>query len=180
MDERDMDPAADGPGRPVQVARRPSERRHRRIIETQEALHRHVVADPVVAAAALRDRAETLRQVLVETSVEAAALAWERSQQPSHHREFARITSRRVTALVQVARVAIALHQLAPEEPAPATIERVLRSLLDAAVNAARDVLPASDLERFTDALNRRDPIAAAQREADRRRAPSGGVVSQK
>ncbi len=180
MGERDTDPAADGPGRPVQVARRPSERRHRHVIETQEALQKHLVADPLVAAAALRDRAETLRQVLVETSVEAAALAWERSQQPSHHREFARIASRRVTALVQVARVAIDLHQLAPEEPAPATMERVLRSLLEVVVEAARDVLPASDLDRFTDALSRRDPIAAAQHEANRRRGPSGGAVPQR
>lgn len=141
------------PGRPVAIGRRPGARRAERIEATQRALERHLEADPLLQVARGRDARATLEAALVGASVEAASLAWERRHCAAHDREFGRICSRRLAALVEVARLTLVLQKLDPGAPAPAAIKRVTDLLRHAVEQAAREVLPPDDADQFAEAL---------------------------
>jgi len=131
-------------------------RRTERLEASQRALDRHLDADQVLEAAQTKDARATLEAALVAAAVESASLAWERRRYTAHDRQHGRICSRRIGALVEVAKLRLALHRLEPGAPEPGAVERVTDHLRRAVEQAARDVLPPQDADRFVVALGSR------------------------
>jgi hypothetical protein len=125
--------------------------------ELRSALDEHVALDPLVRA--VGDRAtsvELLRRTLVETAREAASIAFEIAQKPLG-REAERARSRRLDALVAIAKLRAQIAAEQRDAP-PAGVLDFLRELFLRDVGAlAREVLgdPAASLlvERIRERL---------------------------
>jgi hypothetical protein len=114
-----------GPGRVRTPARRPSPRRVAKTTIYNEELDKFTEADSVVMAAA-GDSNESLYRTRDEVAREAAALLFERRRAVPGSREAARISTRRIGALVEVGSLTIAINRAHPGQPSPERLRRVL------------------------------------------------------
>lgn len=130
-----------GPGRPRKVRPAPSADQQSYDEELRSALDEHVALDPLVRAVGERAKpVEVLRRALVETARECASIAHEIAQKPLG-REAERARSRRLDALVSIARLQAQIAADQRDAP-PAGVLDFLRELFLRDVGAlAREVL---------------------------------------
>jgi hypothetical protein len=129
-----------GPGRPRKIALPPSDGSYNAAVAQQRLVH--VESDPLVAKGS--DEAETLsilRHVAVGVAVESAAILWERRQANLGDQDAAKLCSRRVDALVKLARVVLEIHNRRDDEIRPELLEVVRESFLDVGREAAAETL---------------------------------------
>ena len=147
-----------GPGRVRTPARRPNARREARRRVYNAALEEFTGSDAIVRASAATSSVEALYEVRDSIALEAASLLWQRLHAVPASREAARISSRRIAALSEVASVTVAIHKANPGQPSPERLERVLGALRAEVVEAVRDLFDDATAERFVDELGRRLP----------------------
>lgn len=153
----DLD-GARGPGRVRMPVRRPNRRREARTRTYNEALDAFTSADPVVQAATGASSIDTLYETRNSIVREAASLLWARKHAVPGSREAARISSRRIAALSEVAALTIAIHRANPGQPSPERLGRVLLALRTEVEEAACKLFDAATAQRLLVELARRLP----------------------
>lgn len=134
-----------GPGRPRRVERAPDGDGLAYAAATRAALAAHVAADPLVVAVQARaEGATVLRSALIASATEQAAISWELEQRPIG-REAERARSRRLDALVAVARLVQQVALAEQGAPPPGVVERVREMWLRDVALIAADVLAPED-----------------------------------
>jgi hypothetical protein len=132
-------------GRPRWVAKRPLYDQNERQQWLKEQLTAHVDDDAVVRAVRGSAGARELIDVLSEELArECAALEWERAKRAPGTRACERASSRRVRALVDLARLQFLRRQLADDDldPRNPQVQRVVGLLVDRITSVAQAVLP--------------------------------------
>jgi len=144
-----------GPGRKRRPGRQPSRYAKVRRDRFNDALEKFTRVDPVVVAVQ-GDAVESLYVARDAVAREAASLLFERLRAVPASREAARISSRRVAALAEIARLTIAIHRAHPGDPSPDRMRRVMAALQGEVEDAARKLFDAEGAERFVAELRSR------------------------
>jgi len=137
-----------GPGRKRRPGRQPSRYARARRDRFNAALDQFTKADPVVVAVQ-GDAVESLYVARDAVAREAASLLFERLRAVPASREASRISSRRVAALAEIARLTIAIHRANPGQPSPERLGRVLESLQGEVEDAARKLFDPEGADRL-------------------------------
>lgn len=141
-----------GPGRKRRPGRQPSRFAKARRERFNAALDTFTTSEPVYRA--VRGNAvESLYAARDAVAREAASLLFERLRSVPASREAARISSRRIAALAEVARLTLAIDRANPGEPSPERMQRVMASLQGEVEGAARTLFSDDLVDRFMAAL---------------------------
>jgi hypothetical protein len=141
-------------GRPRTVSKRPRYRQLEREQWLRAELVRHQDEDGLVRATrsggSTRDVIDAISE---EVAREAAGLEWERSHQTPGTRDAERISSRRVRALADLARLQLERRQLMAGDVDlhAAGVQRVVEMFVRRVERVVRDVLPPESAERVVD-----------------------------
>jgi hypothetical protein len=150
-----------GPGRVRTPARRPSPRRSAKTAVYNQELEEFTESDPVVRAAR-GESVESLYAARDAVAQEAASLLFERKRAVPGSREAARISTRRIAALVEVGSLTIAINRASPGQPSPERLRRVLGHLRKDVENAIEELFDVGCSTRLLYELARRLPDDAA------------------
>lgn len=143
------------PGRPRRVESAPtiSEAEYHQAIARAAALG--IEQDSVVAASA-SDPKSIIEKTMIAVAEEAAALRWDRERAQREGRaEAERISSRRVSALMRLAELAVVREELRHDdpEPEPAHVAKILDMLVAEVEAAVRETASPDVAEKFLNAV---------------------------
>lgn len=127
-----------GPGRIRKLGRRMSPQAQARRDQFNEKLEEFTQTDALVAASDRGDPVEVLYLAREAAAREAASLLFDRLRCVPASREAARVSSRRIAALSEVARLTLAIDRANPGEPSPDRLRRILESLRKEVEGAAQ------------------------------------------
>lgn len=141
-------------GRSRSINKRPRYKQGERRQWLQEQLDAHVERDVVVRTVrAPRGASAVIHELCVQLAEEAAGLKWERMRHTPGTREAERTSSRRVRALVDLAKLQVVRTQMAdgdfdPQDP---RVRRVAQLFVDKIESVVVGVLPADTAKRLVE-----------------------------
>ena len=143
------------PGRPRRVETAPTLDEEVYMTHVSELAERAILQDEVVVASGGSDARRIVEATIVATAQEAAALHFDRMKAQRDGGQAARVSSRRVQALLRVAELVILKEQLARDsgDLDPAHVTQAVEMLLDCVREVVEDVATPEIAERFMSRL---------------------------
>ena len=142
-------------GRPKTVAKRPRRSAQARAAELRAALCEHIDADEMAELVGREDHNadDVLWMAQLETAKIAAGLEFDRDEAigKEQFEAAARISSRRIRALLQVAEIEFERMKLRAGRPSPEMVKMLVEMLNDVIVTTAFKALPEENARRFAD-----------------------------
>lgn len=147
-------------GRPKKVFNKPTIDEQDYACRIVQIAERFVAADPLVQSAAkehARDDLQIIDETMRQLAHEAASLKFEELKLLGEGRDFGQVSTRRIDALSQIAKVALEREKLGvdkPIDPRNPKVQKVIAAFLEAMRECARETLgPSTErfLARFAD-----------------------------